>query len=721
MIGTTRAQRGHPAVWLWFSALVVIIAIANRAGAQAVRVPARITQRIDAARLVTLKGNTHPLARREYDRGPAPEGLPLDRILLVLRRSPQQEASLREMLDEQQVKSSPSYHKWLTPEQFGRQFGPADADVQTLTGWLNAQGFEIDRVAAGRTAIEFSGSAGMVRQAFHTAIHKFSVNGQAYWANASDPQVPAAIAPVVAGIASLNNFPRRPMSRRLGTVVVSGPKGKVTPLFTYVAENGQTYHAIGPTDFATIYNVLPLWNSGIDGTGQTIAIVAASNIQTQDLISFRMLFGLPAGNWHVITNGPDPGILKGGYELEAILDAEWSGAVAKNAQINLVVSEGTATSSGLDLSALYIVDNNLAPVMSDSYGYCEAALGAAGNAFYDSLWEQAAAEGITVIVAAGDAGSAACEDTPGETAAQQGLAVSGFASTPFDVAVGGTDFADGSNSQTYWSANNSSANQSSVISYIPETAWNDSCAQSGVSNCSSDAGTTPSLAAGSGGPSTCGVWKGDGSSATCAGGYPKPSWQSGPGVPNDNVRDVPDVSLYAGMGRNNSFYLMCEADQNLGAGPSCSLTPGGQFQAAGGTSTSAQAFAGIMAMVDQKTGGRQGNPNYVLYKLAAQSGASCASGPESAANASCIFHDIVTGNNSLPCAQGSPGCGATGTALAGVLVNPADVSAPAWAAGGGYDLATGLGSVNAANLVNAWNSVSFAPSTTKLISVSPPA
>jgi subtilase family serine protease len=369
-------------------AFVLIFQPAN--AAQTTRVPARITQAVDDENRVTLRGNIHPLARSENDRGIASDSQPIRRILLLLRRAPEQELALRMLLDEQQIKSSPNYHHWLTPEQLGQQFGPADSDIQAVNDWLTTQGFQVNRVAAGRTVIEFSGTAGMVRQSLHAEIHKFAANGEEHWANASDPQIPAALAPVVAGIASLNNFPRKTMSRRLGTFSRSKVNGEVRPLFTFTDSFGLN-HAVGPTDFATIYNV----PAAFDGSGQTIAIVGDSNINIQDVSDFRRMFGLPAltaNQLQIILDGPDPGLVPF-TEGEADLDVQWAGAVAKNAIIKLVVSADTETSFGDDLSALYIVDNNLAPVMSDSFGSCEAQLGSGGNAFYNSLWEQAARAG----------------------------------------------------------------------------------------------------------------------------------------------------------------------------------------------------------------------------------------------------------------------------------------------------------------------------------------
>jgi len=178
--------------------------------------PPRITEAVDEKNLVVLPGNVHPLARPEFDHGVVADAQPLKRILLLLQRSPDQETALRQLLDEQQSKSSPNYHAWLTPEQFGQQFGPADADIQTVTQWLTSQGFMDIKVGPGRTVIEFSGNVAQVRNAFHTEIHQYQVKGETHMANASDPQIPAALAPVVAGVVSLHNFPKKSQARFLG-------------------------------------------------------------------------------------------------------------------------------------------------------------------------------------------------------------------------------------------------------------------------------------------------------------------------------------------------------------------------------------------------------------------------------------------------------------------------------------------------------------------------
>jgi Pro-kumamolisin, activation domain/Bacterial Ig-like domain (group 3) len=678
-----------------------------------------ITQAIDETQLTTLKGNTHPLARSLYDLGTAQATLPLQRMLLVLKRSPQQESALRKLLDDQQNKNSSNYHHWLAPEDFGKQFGPTDTDIQTITAWLQSHGFQVG-TTKGRTVLEFSGSASQVQETFHTAIHKYLVNGDQHWANASDPQIPSALVPAIAGIDSLNDFPRKPMYIPAGTYVRQKGSGIIraqNPQFTFPGgcvednevQSGACDYGVGPYDFATIYNVLPLWNQSpaINGTGQHIAIVAESNINPQDVASFRLMFGLAANAPNIILNGPDPGLQ--GDESEADIDSQWSGAVAPNATIDFVVSQTTETTAGIDLSAYYIIENNLDPVMSESYGYCELGLGTAGNQFYSNLWQQAAAQGITAFVSAGDNGSAGCDDFDANppSPAQYGLEVSGFASTPYNVAVGGTDFNDFTDPATYWSTTNNSTTQASALSYIPEIPWNDSCtnpvfATIGYSptpevNCNnSNFSDFVRTVGGSGGASNCTTPSG-GTPATCAGGYARPSWQTGNGTfSSDGKRDIPDVALFASNGFLGQAYIFCESDQTDGI---CNLNSSDQyFLGVGGTSVSSPAFAGIMALVnqyDQQNGGtgRQGNANYVLYKLATQQ--------------TSAFHDITTGTNAMPCTTGSPNC-LTNTAgdSYGVLSG--------YNAGTGYDLASGLGSVNAQNLVTKWNSITLAASATNL-------
>jgi subtilase family serine protease len=676
-----------------------------------------ITQLVDEARLTRLWGNTHPLARSEFDLGTAPATLPMERMLLVLKRSAAQEASLRKLLDDQQDKASPNYHHWLTPKEFGEQFGARDSDMQTITSWLQSHGFHVGSTK-GRTVLEFSGTASQVQEAFHTTIHKYIVNGEQHWANASDPMIPSALTGAVAGVASLNNFPRKAMNKALGGLKLDKSTGKLFGDNPQVTEPGQCTPAnecygLGPYDFATIYNVAPLWNSGIDGTGVTIAISGETDIQKTDVEAFRSVFGLPANDPVFVYNGPDPGIQ--GDESEADIDVQWSGAVAKGATIDFVISQSTETTSGVDLSAVYIVDQDLAPIMSESYGECELGLGTAGNQFYNALWQQAAAEGITVFISAGDAGSAGCDNFNAQppAPAEFGLQASGYASTPYNVAVGGTDFNDFSNSTQYWSSTNQSGTLQSALSYIPETTWNDSCTNSifgtlGFStnpetNCNNSRLVNfVNVTGGSGGVSACTTPSGQ-TPASCAGGYPRPSWQTGKGTfSNDGKRDLPDVSLFASNGFVGEVYLVCEADIGFG----CQY---GNYAGFGGTSVSSPAFAGIMALVDQQYG-RQGNANYIFYKLAQKSGASCTSSASEAT--SCIFNDVTVGTNAGPCMKGSPNCVTnTSSDQYGVLSGYNAVA--------GYDMATGLGSVNAANLLNQWGSVMLLGSTTTLSGPNP--
>src|SRR6266849_1443538 len=649
--------------------------VAARSGAQQnSRVAARVIDTVDDTDRTMLRGNVHPMARAAFDRGAAADAQPVTRILLLLQRGAEQEGALRQLMEEQQSKSSPNYHAWLTPEDFGKKFGPADADVQAVTDWLTSHGFQNIKVAKGKTVVEFSGNAGQVRNAFGTEIRKYNVKGEEHFATASDPQIPAALAPVVRGIRSLHNFHPKAQVRQLGSFRRM-ETGEIRPLFTFTDVNG-TFYAVGPADFATIYSV----PTGMTGAGTSIAIVGQSNINLQDVTDFRAMFGLPAytsGQLNVILNGPDPGLVDGD-EGESDLDVEWAGAVAPAATINFVTTETTQTdvTAGIDGSATYIVDNNVAPILSESYGACEAGLGTGGNAFYNSLWQQAAAEGITVVISAGDNGSAACDPATApanQDAATLGLAVNGIASSPFNIAMGGTDFDDVGNQSKFWNTTNTSTTTppvpASALGYIPEKTWNDSCASAGtITGCTatiinSNSSSGINVVAGSGGPSNCATLT---TSGACVAGYPKPTWQQGL-TPADNVRDIPDVSLFssdsgATTGTSKSFYIVCQSDQDPTGDTGCNLTkftsttPFHDFQAVGGTSAATPTFAAIMALVNQQTGQRQGVANYVLYSLAKTSANVCNSSTASATGNTCVFYDITKGNNSVACVGGSPNC-----------------------------------------------------------------
>jgi len=672
----------------------------NASGAQAApAVPARITQAIDDTQLVTLKGNVQLQARPEFDKGPVSDAQPMKRMMLLLRRSPEQQAALTQLMAGQLSKESPNFHKWLTPVQFGQQFGPADADIQTVTDWLTRQGFQGIKPANGRTVIEFSGTVAQVRNTFHTEIHNFVVDGKTYSANVSDPQIPVALSPVVAGIVSLHNFPRKSFRHDAGIHTVTRDSHG-TPQFTTATGCGtgatpQCFF-VGPADFAKIYNV----PAALDGTGVTIGIVGDSNIDPNDAVHFRTVFGLsPTTGPAIIVDGPDPGISgPQGDEGEGDLDVQISGMVAPKAAIDFVVAEGTLTALGTDIATLRLVDDNLADVISESFGSCELALNNNNTiGFYQSVWEQAAAQGTSVMVSAGDNGSAACDDFHTEAVATGGLAVNGVASTIFNVAVGGTDFDDFTTQTNFWNLTNAAGTLESAKGYIIERTWNDSCAATTTAGTLNTVCANPTnITAGSGGPS--------GGPDHNVIAVPKPAYQTAL-TPADGVRDLPDVSLFASNGpQSHSFYPVCEAD----AAPGQPVCTGNQFVigGAGGTSASSPAFAGIMALINQKLGGRQGNANVVLYQLAANAvnaASSCNSSAQAlAGSATCAFYDITVGNNSVPCQGNTADCSSPAAGTNGVLVDPANPTTPAWTAKTGYDFATGLGSVNVTNLAAQW-------------------
>jgi subtilase family serine protease len=677
-----------------------------------------VTQEINETQRVTLRGNVHPMARAQFDEGAIADAQPVGRIYLLLNRTPEQQAALDKLMLEQLDKNSSNYHKWLTPEQYGTQFGPSDDDIETVKSWLTAQGFTGIRTNTGKTIVEFSGNAGNVRRAFSTDLHSYMVRGEKHFANVSDPQIPAALAAIVGGIPSLHNFRKQALIRRFGKFRRDVLTGEIRPLFTFTDVNG-TFFGMGPADFAKIYNI----PASADGTGQSIAIVGRSNINPQDVTDFRTMFGLPAYSacnlavaqpqLCVILNGADPGLVSGD-EGEADLDVEWSGAVAPKATIKFVVSESELTDAvdGVDASAVYIVDNNVAPVMSESFGLCEAANGTAGNAFQNALWQQAAAEGITVSVSSGDNGSAGCDDPNSESSATQGIAVSGTASTPFNVAVGGTDFDQSGAQSTFWGtptggAATTSPTVASAKGYIPEIPWNDSCATAGLTGCNTaTTATNLTIVAGSGGPSSV---------------YTKAMAPFQAGFGDATARDIPDVSFFAADGLNGSFYIICESDQSIPGDTGCNLTkfvttsPFHDFQTVGGTSASAPAFAGIMALVNQKTGQRQGNANFVLYALAkAETFASCNSSSFTAPGtqpSTCVFMDVTKSNIAVPCVGGSPNCSKTTAGSNGVMQSS---NTPAFSSGVGYDLATGLGSINVTALLNNWAVPSTKATTTTI-------
>ncbi|HET7451570.1 MAG TPA: S53 family peptidase, partial [Thermoanaerobaculia bacterium] len=585
-------------------------------------VPAGAVMSIDEADRVRA-GVVPGAARAARDLGPAAAELPVERITLALRPRPGTESELGRLIAAQQDPASPAYHRWLTPAEYGDRFGADDASVRLVLDWLQGHGLAIDDVASGRRWLHCSGTAAQVEETFGASIHEFAEGDRLRHANVSEPTIPRALSAVIGGVLSLDDFPRkhaRAEAARRRDVNFQGGD-----------------HGMGPADFAVMYDAKPLYDLGIDGSGVTIAVVGRTDIKLTDVQQFRSFFGLPPKDPVFVHNGADPGNLGDGNmdgqleETEADLDVEWTGAVAPGATIDLVISKSTAATDGADLSAQYAVDRNVAPIISSSFGACERDLDS-GNAFYDALWQQAAAEGITVFVPSGDSGPAECDDATAATGTAR--SVSGLCSTPWDVCVGGTQLDDTADPARWWSPAEDPGTHESLMSYVPEIVWNESGKTPGGSG----------LLATGGGPSAI---------------YPKPAWQQAAGVPNDGSRDTPDVSLNAAG--HDGYVVFQRYDP-----------ANGTVYVVNGTSASTAAFAGLMALVVQSQGGvAQGNAGPVFYAIGAR---------QFAGEIPSVFHDVVSGNNTVP--------GVTG-----------------FSAEPGYDLATGLGSVDAAALVEAWAAI----------------
>ena len=567
----------------------------------------RVTGRIDETQVTTLLGNVHPMARGDFDQGAVNADTPLEQMMLQLEPSAAQQAALDVLVEAQHDPRSPLYHQWLTPAQYGARFGASSQDLARITSWLREHGFVVNEITANQRQIVFSGNAGQVEDTFHTAIHRYVVGGVSHIANTQDPQIPSAMAGVVGGIVSLHDF-------RLVSEIGSRTPLAVRPRYT----SGST-HYLYPADWATLYDLNPLYKAGTNGTGTTIAIVGRSNINLADVAGFRSAAGLAARIPSVILVSTNPGLVAGDQD-ESTLDVEWSGAVAPSATVKFVVGASTATTDGIDLSAQYVVNHAAAQVMSTSYGSCEGDMGATEMSFYNSLWQQAASEGISSLVSSGDAGAAGCYS--GSSSSASNMGVNGLCSSPYSTCVGGTEFNEGSNSAAYWSSTNGPGD-SSALGYIPEVVWNESGTKGGS-----------------------GLWASGGGASLH---YSQPSWQKGvSGVSAANgMRAVPDVATSASA---HDGYIIVE---------------NGSYYVISGTSASSPSFAGVMALVVETHGGLgQGNANPSLYGLL---------------NASkSPFHATPGGNNSVPGVSGFTASGAA------------------------YNLATGLGSADAAVLVNEW-------------------
>jgi subtilase family serine protease len=591
---------------------------------------------------VAVPGTVSGRVKLATDLGPAPAGTKLESLSLRFSLTAAQQADLTQLMAAQLNPSSPSYHQWLSPEQYGARFGLSSADLAKVSSWLTSQGFTITGTARSSTFITFSGTVAQAQQAFGTSIHSLTYQGEPHISNTADPVLPSSIAGVVTAITGLNDFKLKPRSR-----VRSVELGAANPHYTQTV-SGVTSHYVAPSDFYTIYDFNPLLTSSINGTGYTIAVVGQTDPTLADVAAFRAAAGLPASVPKTQLYGSDPGTSTNDVD-ESHIDMEWSGAAAPGATILYVYGV-----DALMNSLTGAIDNKVAPIISSSYGECESFVVPATLTAINLALQQANVQGMTIVSASGDDGATDCDDSG---LASEGLNVDFPASSPFATSAGGTMFSgDVTSPGTYWSSTNSTTGYlgGSALSYIPEQPWNETTATEGL---------TPG-GAGGGGASAF---------------FAKPSWQlvnstvSG-NTPNDNSRDVPDIAFNAAS--NHDGYIVC----SQGSCQNGFLTSSGELDVFGGTSFVAPTFSGLLSLVEQKLGGTPnagiGNVNPVLYGLA--------NGP----TYSSVFHDVTTGNNSVPCSQGTPNCPSGGSI--------------GYSAGPGYDQASGLGTIDANNMVNSW-------------------
>lgn len=685
----------------------------------------RIIGRAASEQHVRLSAGVPAKAKPEFDRGPVDPALKLNYMTLLTAPSLSQQKALDELLAQQQDPRSVLYHRWLTPEQFADQFGLSAADIKKLTAWLRGQGFTVNTVARSRNWIAFSGTASQVEMAFQTSLHKFDVEGESHFANISSPAIPSSLSAVVTGVRGLSDF------RSKSHLV------RQKPQYTLPVTSGNEFF-IGPGDVTTIYDIQPLYTAGIDGSGQQLAVIGRTDVYLADLNAFRAAFNLPTincaadanglittscntSNFRYVLNGPDPGVnpFAPNDDLpEADLDLEWSGATAPNAQIIYVNSGGTA--GDVFDAYYYAIDNNLAPVITLSYGFCEMDEAMSGSTSADETeLKLANSEGITFLNSSGDVGAAGCDNSPPTNTrpypgARKGLAVSYPSSSPEVTGVGGTMIPIGEYTSTFWNQSND-GNGGSAVSYIPETAWNDDseigafCASDPVNpNCHpTRTGSVPItnaqtaqedfwLSATGGGVSGCTTV---GTNNVCTGGFAKPSYQTVT-IPNQSAgRFVPDISLLASP--NFPGYIVCTPQFEVGGTSKASSCASGvpnalktYFSVFGGTSVSTPIFAGIVTLLNQYLkidNPGLGNINPTLYSLANTT-------PSAFHQATAAVN--APADNIAYCQPGTPSiqpvalqCPSGGTM--GYFATNADAST-------GYNLVTGLGSVDVNNLAIAW-------------------
>jgi subtilase family serine protease len=697
--------------------------------------------------LASLPGHVHKLAFPRFDAGEAPNSLRMSGLRLIIAKTPAQQKALDKLVADQQDPRSPQYHRWLTPADYGARFGASNATIAALSAWLESNGLQVGTLPAGRAHLSFTGDKEKIEAAFHTQIHLFNVSGEQHYANVSDPMIPAALKPMIEAARGLNDFNPKPAvmlmnvaPRNVALALAGHDAHAAASPDTFYGGSGQYPGYVGPTDFATMYNLLPLYQQRITGAGVTIAIAAQSDIDSTVLSTFWSGFGVAGSNFGLTNQqfismripaaegGVDPGQTMDGNEEEAYIDTEIVGALAPGAKLVLVRDKVASN------AAQYIIDQNLAAVINVSFDQCEAEL-AAENASINAMWEQAVSQGITVIVSSGDAGVSGCtahsDISKANDVNSSGFAVNGLASTPFDLAVGGTDF-DPRMELTYWSSTNQPGTLASALSHIPEVVWNFSCAGGTFGDafqifdpiefCNTatlPGGNTANpyieISGSGGGISSCTTADSNG---TCTGGYAQPSWEFASGVGSFGGRAIPDVAVIA------TRWLVCSYDTvpcDPTQAPKFPPAATGTIKVVAGTSTAAPAVAAIIALLDQtqitatQADGRQGLVNPLLYQLALPEYANpaiegqCNASQNSPSLSACVFFDISTGTNAQPCSVANYAAASTGSIPASTCVSESGEPTGIMEVNGtqkyqtflGLDIPSGLGSINAAALIAA--------------------
>ena len=387
----------------------------------------------------TVPASKPPAPQNAVDLGIA--GMPLQRMLLLLEPSPDQQSALDTELAKQQSADSCAWHQWLTPQQFADAFANNAADVNAVATWLEQAGFTVAPIPAGRGWIEFSGTAAQMEAAFHVQVHAFATEQGVRPILAGDIAVPAALRPLIHGLVSLDGVVSSP-------AITQAEPVSANPA-TLAAETAIGHaEALTPALAAQVLHLDSLHAAGTLGSGETIEIATRSNVQPQDLAAFRSAFGLPANPVVVTPNGPDPGFTSD--QAVAELMASWAGVAAPAAQVLIAPAASTLATDGADLSLATLVDGNAAHTVVVGYSACEASMSEAHQAFYSALYRQAAAQGIAVVAATGDSGASACHAAGSAAPVTTGFAVNALASTNWNVAVGGAAFESGG-SLSAWS------------------------------------------------------------------------------------------------------------------------------------------------------------------------------------------------------------------------------------------------------------------------------